>query len=245
MNEDILHLFDSINLSYLQDKALLLNRKDLKFIFSKTVLNSVLEDCLQDYQILKINNACLFQYKSNYLDTKGLDLYFDHHRGKGNRYKIREREYIHSQLRYIELKYKTNKNQTIKVREPVSNSTDIERFISENTGFSETDLYTSLNVEYTRITLLNKTNKEKVTLDLNIKCYHKDSNAISYDNIVIAEVKSERIISFKFNEIMKKHKIRSGSLSKYCLGLISLNPKLKQNNFKMMLNQIIKANNNG
>ena len=145
----------------------------------------------------------------------------------------------------MELKYKTNKNQTIKVRELVSNSTDIERFISENTGFSETDLYTSLNVEYTRITLLNKTNKEKVTLDLNIKCYHKDSNAISYDNIVIAEVKSERMISFKFNEIMKKHKIRSGSLSKYCLGLISLNPKLKQNNFKMMLNQIIKVNNNG
>ena len=62
---------------------------------------------------------------------------------------------------------------------------------------------------------------------------------------MIAEVKSERMIALKFNEIMKKHKIRSGSLSKYCLGLISLNPKLKQNNFKMMLNQIIKVNNNG
>lgn len=245
MNEDILQLFDPISLSYLQDKALLLNRKDLKFIFPKTVLNLVLEDCLQDYQILKINNTCLFQYKSSYLDTKGLDLYFDHHRGKGNRYKIREREYIQSQLRYIEVKYKTNKNQTIKIRQSISNQANIGNFINDNTGFSATDLYTSLNLEYTRITLLNKINKEKVTLDLNLKCYQEDSNVIFYDNIVIAEVKSEQIISLKFNEIMKKYSIRSSSFSKYCLGIVSLNPKLKQNNFKMMYNQIIKVNSNG
>ena len=81
-------------------------------------------------------------------------------------------------------------------------------------------------------------------MDFNLGFYDQQKS-IQYDAIVIAEVKAEKITTIHFNEIMKKYKIRSGSLSKYCLGLVSLNPKLKKNNFKMMFNQITKANNNG
>ena len=121
---------------------------------------------------------------------------------------------------------------------------EAKEFIQDHTNILEADLHTSLYSEYTRITLLHKAKKEKVTLDFNLQFYDKYKSVL-YDNIVIAEIKTEQITANRFNEIMKKYKIRSGSLSKYCWGLVSLNPKLKQNNFKMMLNQIIKVNTHG
>lgn len=81
-------------------------------------------------------------------------------------------------------------------------------------------------------------------MDFNLAFFEKQQS-IQYNNLVIAEVKADNISTIHFNTIMKKHKIRSGSLSKYCLGLISLNPTLKKNNFKMIFNQFINANNNG
>lgn len=244
MNLNILNFFDTIPLSYLQDNAPLLNRKDLKYILPIAILDSVLNDCLEEYQILKINDETLFRYNTNYYDTKDLKLYFDHHRGKGNRFKIREREYVQSGLKVAEIKEKTNKNQTIKYRMVINNWLEAKDFIQDHTNKFEADLHQSLCSEYTRITLLHKQRKEKVTLDFNLSFIEKQQS-IQYNNLVIAEVKAENISTIHFNTIMKKHKIRSGSLSKYCLGLISLNPALKKNNFKMIFNQFINANNNG
>lgn len=244
MNLNRLNFFDTISLSYLQDKALLLNRKELKFIVPIALLDSVLNDCNEEYYLLKINDEAQFRYNTNYYDTIDLKLYFDHHKGKGNRYKIRERVYCQSDLKYVEIKTKTNKNQTVKFRKEIKDWLQAKDFIQDYTKILESDLHQSLYSEYTRITLLHKEKKEKVTLDFNLGFYDQQKS-IQYDAIVIAEVKAEKITTIHFNEIMKKYKIRSGSLSKYCLGLVSLNPKLKKNNFKMMFNQIIKVNNNG
>jgi VTC domain len=244
LNLRTLDFFDTISLSYLEDKALLLNRKEIKFVVSIGLLDLILKDCKDEYYLLKINNESIFKYSTNYYDTIDLQLYFDHHKGKGNRYKIREREYVQSNLKYVEIKTKTNKNQTVKYRKKIKNWFETKDFIQDHTKIKESDLHQSLYSEYTRITLLHKEKKEKVTLDFNLGFYDQQKS-IQYDAIVIAEVKAEKITTIHFNEIMKKYKIRSGSLSKYCLGLVSLNPKLKKNNFKMMFNQITKANNNG
>lgn len=240
---DILNFFDTISLSYLQDSAPLLNRKDRKFIIPIGVLDEILMDCSKEYRILKIDNEFLFKYQTKYYDTEELKLYFDHHNGKGNRYKIRERDYVQSGLKFIEVKNKTNKDQTIKYRKELKNRIETNDFIQNHTSLLESNLYESLNLEYTRITLLHKVKMEKVTLDLNLNFCDK-LNTILYNNIVIAEVKVEQLADMEFRNIMKKYKIRAGSLSKYCLGLLSLNPKLKKNNFKMIFNQIVKMNNN-
>lgn len=243
LNLDILNFFDTLSLSYLQDKAPLLNRKDRKFIIPIAIFDKILIDCLAEYQILKINTDLLFRYRTNYYDTRELKLYFDHHKGKGNRYKIREREYVQSGLKYFEIKCKTSKDYTIKHRMEAGNRMEAKEFIQNHTGILESDLHNTLNLEYSRITLLHKIKKEKVTLDLNLN-FHGKHHSISFDNIVIAEVKIEQFATTEFGNIMKKYKIRPSSLSKYCLGLLSLNPKLKRNNFKMIFNQIVKINNN-
>jgi hypothetical protein len=146
--------------------------------------------------------------------------------------------------KYVEVKTKTNKNQTIKFRKQIENWFESKEFIQEHTHLIESDLHQSLCSEYTRITLLHKERMEKVTLDFNLSFFEKQKS-IQYNNLVIAEVKAENSSTIHFNTIMKKYKIRSGSLSKYCLGLLSLNPTLKKNNFKMIFNQFINTNNNG
>jgi acyl-CoA thioesterase len=146
--------------------------------------------------------------------------------------------------KYVEVKTKTNKNQTIKFRKQIENWSESKEFIHDHTFLFESDLHQSLCSEYTRITLLHKQRIEKVTLDFNLSFFEKEKS-IRYNNLVIIEVKAENSSTIYFNTIMKKYKIRSGSLSKYCLGLIALNPTLKKNNFKMIFNQFINANNNG
>jgi hypothetical protein len=244
LNWSALHFFDTISLSFLQDKALLLNRKELKFIVPIALLDTILNECKDDYYLLKISEESVFKYNTNYFDTLDLKLYFDHHHGKGNRFKIRERVYVKSDLKYVEIKSKTNKNQTVKSRKEIKNWLEAKDFIQDHTAILASDLHQSLYSEYNRITLLHKEKKEKVTLDFDL-IFGEKQQSIQYNAIVIAEVKAEKMTKIHFNEIMKKHKIRSGSVSKYCLGLISLNPQLKMNNFKMMFNQIQKANNNG
>ena len=244
MDFRIFNFFDTIPLSYLEDNAQLLNRKEIKYIIPIGLLNSILNDCKNEYYLLKINDVSIFRYRTSYYDTSDLKLYFNHHNGKGNRFKIREREYVQSDLKYVEIKTKTNKNQTIKHRKEIKDWLEAKDFIQDHTKILESDLHQSLYSEYTRITLLHKEKKEKITLDFNLGFYEKQKST-QYNNIVIAEVKAEKIMVIHFNEIMKKYKIRSGSLSKYCLGLVSLHPKLKKNNFKMMYSLIIKENNNG
>jgi len=52
LNWDLLHFFDTINLSYLEHKALLLNRKEVKYIVPIALVDLVLNDCKNQYDLL-------------------------------------------------------------------------------------------------------------------------------------------------------------------------------------------------
>jgi hypothetical protein len=66
---------------------------------------------------------------------------------------------------------------------------------------------------------------------------------VGFDSIVIAESKKMKYTHSAFVNEIKRKKINSNSVSKYCLGMASLNPGIKQNNFKSILNKINKLNN--
>jgi hypothetical protein len=243
LNLELLHKFETLSLIDLQNKAPLLEREDKKFVLAMHQINNVLADCLEEYQILKIENDLFFDYKTAYYDTKDLELYQNHHNGKGNRNKIRKRLYVNSGFTFVEIKNKNNKGKTIKHRLESDNIIAAENFITTHSGLSVSNLTKTLSLEYSRITLLHKTKLEKVTLDYNL-VFKDDKSTVKYENVVIAEVKTEKPTAIDFCDIMKKNTIREGSLSKYCLGLISLNNQIKHNNFKHRYNKILKINNN-
>jgi hypothetical protein len=233
--------FESITLHDLQSKAALLDRLDVKFAFSSSILDSILKDCIETYQILCIDGAFIFDYTTTYYDTPTLLFYTQHHNGKRNRVKIRTRLYEHSQEKFLEVKNKTNKGKTIKSR-MMSNDILLENeFLKEVTGFGVADLKESLISRYSRITLLHKENKEKITFDIHLK-FEREGKKSGLENIVIAELKSEKPNGSCFFKIMKKHRIKSGALSKYCLGILQLEHIKKYHNFKPLFIKLSNLN---
>ena len=85
---------------------------------------------------------------------------------------------------------------------------------------------------FSRITLVHKKKKERLTLDLDLTFYDENDKGDLQD-LVIAEVKQEKTSnSSDFVRIAKEMRIFPMRISKYCISSINLNPDLKYNRFK-------------
>ena len=76
----------------------------------------ILESIKEDYRVLQIKDDRIMSYSSLYFDTQENKFYNDHHNGKNNRTKIRQRKYIESDLCFLEIKQKNGKGETNKSR---------------------------------------------------------------------------------------------------------------------------------
>ncbi len=245
-DHEILKLLDSfpgIDLENM-DKVKLMDRKDTKFAFNVTLLPTVLLPLSRDYHVLEVKGCSCCHYKSQYFDSPDYHFFFDHHRGKLNRYKVRYREYSESGDTYLEVKHKTNKDRTVKKRVKVISYNNVLRkeeyvFLTENLGMEENHLFPSLQVDFNRITLVNLSAPERVTLDTCL-IFTNSFGSFALPGVVIAEAKQERTVKSAFVNHMKDLHIRRGSLSKYCLGISLLVPGIKHNNFNPKINHIKK-----
>ena len=243
VNLQNLSMFDPITLLEM-DGVKLMDRTDTKFIFNRNELETVLNAAKSHYKILEIENNRISRYKTLYFDTENFKLYNEHHAGKLNRYKIRHRTYLESNLGFLEIKFKNNKGRTLKTRikeitVPDLNSGKAFDFLKKTLPFDPVILMPKLWVNYSRITLVNKTSAERLTLDLNLE-FEKDGEVRNLNQLVIAEVKQDSKISSPFISIMKHMHIREGSISKYCFGVASSFSHVKKNNFKRKLLNVTK-----
>jgi hypothetical protein len=244
--KEILSSFDSISLEE-TNCVRLMNRTDIKYIFLESQLSDFLEQISKDYKVLEINNQRINDYQTLYFDTPAYSLYLQHHNSIQNRYKIRYRHYASSGDSFFEIKFKTNKKRTIKNRittNCIKEFIDIKGLdlIKAQTTMDSSTLEPALWVYFSRITLVNRNNKERLTIDIDITFKGKDK-IVSYPKIVIAEIKQDNLCCSPFNSIMKKNHIRTKSISKYCFGLISIKEHIKMNNFKHKLMAIKKLYN--
>lgn len=221
------------------DRVKLQNRTDTKFVFEADLLPIILADIKDDYSILEIKNKRTNSYQTLYYDTPLFTSYIQHHNEKANRIKVRFRKYIESDLNYLEVKFKNNKSRTIKARKKVSSletelSQDSKQFIEGNSFYKGSELIPTLWNKFTRLTLVHKTQNERLTIDLNLSFENfKNQEVKEIPHIIIAEVKQEKASgNSDFIRAIKKHHIRPSGMSKYCVGTALLNPQLKSNNFK-------------
>jgi hypothetical protein len=160
----------------------------------------------------------------------------DHHNGRVNRNKIRFREYVGSKLTFLEIKRKNNKGKTIKKRmkvDAISNelSEKQKKYIEKIIG-RPMQVNAKQWINFSRITFVHKTQKERLTMDVNLTFENLNEKG-DMKHIVIAEVKQERMSrSSDFMRIAKEMHILPIRISKYCLTTLSLNSKLKKNRFK-------------
>jgi VTC domain len=246
--EEILKEFDPITLQQM-DKVKLQDRVDTKFMFRDNILSAVLEKMKDDYYVLDINGLRFNHYETLYYDTDKFDLYLKHHNGGVNRYKFRSRKYVESELHFFEVKFKNSKGRTIKERikrseiSPIIADQSLE-FVKKTSNMDPNKLVAKLWVNYRRMTFVSKHSEERLTIDTKLT-FIDENQTIPIQGLVIAEVKqgSDRDKS-SFVSLMRKHKVKQKSISKYCLGVISLNSGIKKNNFKptlLYLQKLLKA----
>jgi len=232
---NILSSFEPISLNQM-DEVKLMNRTDTKFVFEYSLLEKVMEEIKAHYYVLDIDGVRLNAYRSLYFDTEDFKFYFEHHNGKKNRNKVRFREYIDSGLCFLEVKKKNNKGKTIKERIKVAKISDsmteeANRFVHQTMGRGDALVPKHWN-KFSRITLVNKHIKERLTIDIDIT-FEAEERHSQLDNMVIAEVKQEKVnYASTFMRVIKKHGVRPFRISKYCMATASLFPILKNNNFK-------------
>ena len=218
------------------DDVKLMSRTDTKFTFSIDKLSVLLKKLIPFYRVLSINKKLVHDYKSLYYDTEERKFYIDHHNQRVNRNKIRFREYVGSNLTFLEVKLKNNKGRTIKKRIKVDS---ISKVLSDKQQqYIDNIIGQSLNVsakqwiKFSRITFVNKKRKERLTIDINLSFSNSNFSG-NLKDIVIAEVKQEKMSrSSEFMKITKEMSILPIRLSKYCISTLQLNPGIKANRFK-------------
>lgn len=235
-----------------QNTAALMDRVDSKYLLPIDLFNPLMAAISEDYSILNAYGQQIFSYQTTYFDNKERKFYRDHHNGKLNRYKVRYRRYVESDMGYMEVKFKNNQKRTIKQRIPMDcilpNQIQISDFVESTLGYS-TELETALFVNYQRITLLNERNLERITLDLNLSFRNASGSTESIqDKVFIVEIKQDRKpFPSSCRNFIKHHGYHTINFSKYCMGSVLTHKgddpsPLKYNRFKPVLRRLEKIN---
>ena len=241
--EDIITQFDPVGLEE-AESVQLFNRVDQKYIFHAAQLEGLLGSLKSEYDILAVNGYRNQPYRSLYFDTAEHAMYYAHHNGHLNRYKIRFREYRSSRLVFLEIKFKSNQDRTIKKRQAAQAIAEQfgspeGNFLASNTIYAPGVLLPQVWTNFNRITLIHKNRKERLTLDTELEWIHRDMR-IALSSLVIIEVKRQRLTHFPVGRMLQQAGYRPTGISKYSIGSAMLNRALRTNMFKTTLISIKK-----
>ncbi|MFP4470151.1 MAG: polyphosphate polymerase domain-containing protein [Bacteroidales bacterium] len=231
--------FNPISLEEMEDVELL-DRFDKKFVFRFEYFEKALRRASVHYRVLQIGDHREFDYETLYYDTDVHRMYLDHHNRKLNRFKVRRREYLTTGIRFLEVKIKSNKGRTRKKRMETANAhkafTHQEaKFIHKHTGLNPDELEPKLANKFRRITLVHRTEPERITIDYNLN-FRANGRGFSLPDVVIAEIKQDRSSGLADMErIFRQLHILPMKFSKYCVGSAMLYKALKYNRFKTKL----------
>ena len=227
------------------DKVKLMNRTDLKFCLHVNQLPAILEAIQSDYSLLEIKNEIIFKYDNTYFDTTDDQMFLCHHNGRSNRFKIRVRNYVESNLNFLEVKLKNNKGRTIKERvvkqefRPEFTNNEID-FLTHATPFTGLQLLPKIGSFFKRFTMVNNDFTERVTVDI-CPGFKNSDKEITLNNLVIIEIKRDKSNDKSLiTKTLREYKIRRQGFSKYCIGRSLLEEDIKKNNFKPLLLKISK-----
>jgi hypothetical protein len=227
----------------------LMNRRDTKYMLPVSKLLDVIQMIENQYFILEIEGKRMASYETVYYDSSGLIFFHDHVNGKLNRFKVRRRSYVDSNLHFLETKKKTNKDKTIKTRIQISGYPDNRdkaacQLVKDQTGLDLHLLSPKLINRFTRITLINTGMTERVTIDFNIGFItYGEEKVINQSNLVIIEIKRDKTSHSPVREALMEMRIKKTGISKYCLGMALTGQAKKVNMLKRKIREIQKISN--
>ena len=256
---DIVQTFEPISLAQMESVKLM-NRIDTKYAVPLSVLPLLLEAAKEDYYVQEIDGKRIATYDTMYYDTEDLEMYIRHHDRQLVRQKIRVRQYVDSDLTFLEIKRKNNKGRTSKKRIVVpgfditadtpsvlkhkrkeDEAVTVSSFIDAKSRYEWSAISPHLWTKFHRITLVNKAKTERLTIDLDLVWENVVSGETkTFPELVIIELKRDGNVPSKMTHIMLENRIHPLKISKYCIGTALTTPGLKKNRFKSKIRKIVK-----
>jgi VTC domain len=244
-----LELLGTISLDELNGKAEMLERLDNKYVVDVGTMHNAIERLAPHFDVLEIDRKRTFTYETCYFDGSELPCYFDHHRGRRQRAKVRMRTYTDAGLCFVEVKLKDKRGVTIKKR--LKYETNKFGILDERAKSHVHHTYRSLygkafpyeltrvlDMRYRRTTLVAKQGGERMTIDSNLVFFaNGDSRAVD-DGLFVVETKSANGNGIADRVLRALHRHPTAHCSKYCLGTVFMNRDLKHNKFRPALRKL-------
>ncbi len=238
----LLNTFAPITLAEMKSVRLM-NRVDTKFVTTLPRLMQLLEMAKGEYFVQEIDGERNSAYTTLYYDTPRLDMYIMHHNGCLGRQKVRVRQYVDTNLTFLEVKNKNNHRRTRKKRITVTGF-DItgeqqREFLKPLCWWDVDTLQPALRNWFNRITLVNKAKTERVTIDTGLR-FHNCMSGLdkSLDQVVIIELKRDGNQPSPLLAMLRDLHIHPYGFSKYCMGTALSNPSVKKNRLKPKLHYV-------
>ncbi len=233
------------------DSIKLMNRVDTKYLTDEATLVKVLEDsAAAGYRALVTGGSMVIPYNSIYYDTKGLRMFLDHRNQKLNRQKVRTREYVNSGIAYLEIKRKKNNGRVKKKRIQIppgemtdfSTDGDAVSFLERQSDFTLSRLSPVLSTEFDRITLVNPSKTERITIDkrLEFNNFRTGKRASLLDTVII-EIKQDGRAASQMKGILLDHRVKPVRVSKYCVAVTLTDSSARSGRFKEKVRAIEKT----
>lgn len=241
--------FHPVSLKQLDTKADMLDRRDNKYVVRAEMLHHAMNELVQQFDILEIDGKRDFTYDTCYFDDAERSAYFDHHKGRRIRCKVRMRKYVDANLCFVEVKLKHMRGMTIKERRlrPVemygTMDGEARRFVESSyrglygREFGR-ELHPVLEMRYQRVTLVAKQGGERVTIDTGIVFASKSESRKIDADLILVEVKSGNANGIADKILRRLHQHPTNTCSKYCVALAALNEVSKTNKFLVALRRL-------
>ena len=239
----------TITLDQMRDVKLM-NRIDTKYVLSYGEVLKFIETSAQNnYFVQVIDGVRACRYMTLYYDTADREMFVVHHNRKLSRQKLRTRTYVESGISFFEIKDKSNRGRTKKRRVEIDSSA-FESFarseqactlLNEYSHYNANEVAPALTTHFTRITLVNPTLLERITIDLELRYRDMRSNVERHiDQMAIVEIKSDGNVESMTKRILRDMRIPPLKVSKYCLGTTLTVEDIKSNRFKAKIRDIEK-----
>jgi hypothetical protein len=241
-HENLFGNFSAISLEHLNKKASMLNRLDNKYIVSREVMRQILPALAEQFEILEIDGKRDFTYETCYFDDDSYSAYFAHHQGRRKRVKVRTRNYLDSDLCFLEMKIKSTRGMTIKKRLAIraENARHLNTSAREqlnlwyqsvyNEEFSGT-LQPVLDMHYQRMTLVALHGSERMTIDHHLGFTDGTTSKSISEDLFILEDKSVQGNGIADQILRRYHQHPTNQCSKYCVGMSIMEKITKHNRF--------------
>jgi len=234
---DLLQYLEPITLEQMSSIRLM-NRTDTKFVTNKENLARLLELAQGKYYAQFNNDSRIANYMTTYWDTENHRFFLEHHNGRAPRQKVRVRTYMDSDLTFLEVKTKNNHGRTKKKRVEVpSQDIDVQgtngEFVEGLVHQGLNEMHPTVRNQFHRITLVNYEKTERLTIDYDVQFHNMETGTdANVGPLVIIELKRDGNVYSPVLDILRVLRIKPSGFSKYCIGSVMTNKKLKQNIFK-------------